>query len=566
MACCMLPTLQLLDTCKQRPTPTEDMAEVIKSLEGLLREHIVLPLRSSYLGLKPAAEIEEEVSFTSFSDRLVSLLRGFLPLLERSSSRADWKTNKHLALSIISLLFDVAIGCRPRHNAKLRRLENAWLEQLFVKLVKCAENLFPPVSSIKAQKDSTRVIKWMLRKAVDHQVQLSLSTIKALLDQASGLFQDTDDGHTETRADVGDDNRIEWGLISLCILNDSNTFVIPSSSPNDNETFAYRPPNKYLSALLREITHEVCYQSSQEDRDYDFRLLHVLQPLCCAFIAARDLTGFLEHWREQLSIVQKQQESKGKLFDLIPSIWEDERLLLYVARSVESSLTAGQIDRVLSTAARGLSPSIPDIVNHSSISLASLMVLDCVCTGLVKDEMLVKLESIAVSVFSLLGEFVLRPSNLSSPYRWRVWKIKGTITDRWPSLRDSLEFKRAVHPAICVAFELINRISSELTLRDNVALTEELFAVKFMCRFVAMEDSLWEDPHFSSRRNILSAVDRILDIMEPFCHRIRHDLFGVMLRSDAFSKSEQSSVKISPIDDFYFDCIHEIIESPDVLR
>lgn len=542
------------------------MAEVIRSLEELLIDHVIMPLRSSLLGLEPVTELENEDSFTSFGEQMVSLLRHFLPQLESRYLRADCKTDKHLALSIISLLFDVAIGCRPRNTPKLRRLENPWLEQLFIKLVKCAETLFPPFSSVRAQKDHIRVINWMLRKAVDHQVQLSLSTIKALLDQASGLFQNISDSHTETPNGVEDDNQIEWGLVSLCLLNDSNTFVIPSSLASDNETYAYRPPNKYLSALLQNLTNEMCYESLEEDKNYDFKLLHVIQPLCDAFTGARYLTGFLEHWREQLNTVQERQESQGNYFDFVSSIWEDERLLIHAAQSVESSLTAGQVDRVLSTVAHDLAPSIPNVLSDGSMSLASLVILDCVCTGLLKDETTVKLNSIALSVFSLLGVLVSRPSNISSPHGWRVWRTMATIIDRWSSLRDSSVFKRKAHPAICMASELINRISSELTLRNNVDLTEELYAFKFMLKFAAMEDSFWEDLQFSSRQNILLAVTKLLNIMEPFCNRISHDHFATMMRPDAISESQQSSLKISPMDEFYFDCIDEIIESPDILR
>ena len=542
------------------------MAVVIESLEELLINHLILPLRSSLLDLKSANRVEEEVSLASFSDRMVSLLKQFLPQLESPSLRADRKTDRHLALSMMSLLFDVAINCRPRNTSKLRRLENPWLEQLFVKLEKCAVTLFPLVSSVRAQKDHIRVIKWMLRKAVDHQVQLSFSVLTTLLDQSSGLFQNVSYNHSETRVDDEDDNNIEWGFISLCIFNDSNAFVIPSSSATKNEKYGYRPPNKYLSALLRSITDETCYHSLEEDKDYDFKIQNVVVPLCDAFIGARDLTGFLGHWREQLSIIQERQASHGKHFNLGPNIWEDERLLLHIAQSVESSLTAGQIVEVLSSATHVLAPSIPNVLGSNPIPLESLILLDCVCIGIYKDETLAKLERIILSVFSLLGELVSRPPTIFSGYGWRIWRIKATITDRWSSLRDSSVLRRKAHSAICMASELINRISSDLTLSDNLDLTEESYAFRFMLKFAATEDSFWEDVQFSSRKRILLAVTKLLDIMEPFCRRISHDHFGTIMRANQISKSEQSSFRISPVDRFFFDCIDAILESADVLR
>ena len=565
MVCCMLPLLQLLDTYRQSPAPTEEMTEVIRSLEGLLIDHVVLPLRDSFLNLAPAIEIEDEVSSASFSDRMVSLLRSCFPHLASPVLRADWKTDKHLALSTISLLYDIAIRSRPRNTPELRRLENPWLEQLFVKLTKCAETLFPPVSSFKAQKDHIRLIKWMLRKAVDHQVQLSISSIEVLLDKASGLFHGICDGKIESGVDLEDDNPIEWGLVRLCILNDSDAFVIPSYAAPDTDTYAYRPPNKYLSALLQSLTDQVCYESLEEDQDYDFKLVQVIQPLCKAFTDARDLTGFLEHWREQLNMVQKRQRCQENSFDLVKSIWEDERLPLYVAQLVESSLTVGQISRILSTATDDLALCIPNGLNDKSLPLASLIMLDCVYIGLSRDETFVKLESMTLSVFSLLGRLIPRSSQLTSPDDWRVWRIAAVITDRWLSLRDSSAFKCKAHPMICTASGLINHISSELTLHDNVDLTEELHAVKFMLKFAAMEDSFWEDLRFSSRQKILSAMSKVLDIMEPFCLRMSHDHFGTMMHNEEISDREQPLLRISPVDSFYFDCINEVVGSPDIL-
>ena len=560
----MLPTLQLLDTCRQRPSPNQQMTEVIKSLEGLLIDQVVLPLRNVFLGPEPATDLENQVSFTSFSDNMVSLLRRYFPHLESPFLPVDWKTDKHLALSLISLLFDIAIKCRPRHTPKLRRIEKPWLEHFFIQLAKCAETLFPPASSVRARKDYNRVIKWMLRKAVDHQVRVGLSTIKALLDQNSGLFQATSDNHTETRIDVEDENQVEWSLISLCILNDPDAFVNRSPSASDDETYsyAYRPPNKYLSALLRKITDEICYESLEEDEHYDVKLLHVIKPLCDAFRGVRDLTAFLEHWREQLNIVQERQISHGAHSDLVPSIWEDERLVLQVARSVESSLTAGQVSHILSIATHGQEPPIPNVLSDQRMSLANLVILDCVFTGLFKEETLAKLESIAMSVFGLLGVFICQPSIESSQHKWRAWRVQGTITDRW----ESSKFKHKAQLAICMASELIDRISSELMLYDNVNLKQELYAFRFMLNFAAMEDCFWDDLQFSSRQKIRAAMVKLLDIMEPFSDRISHDHFGTMMRAKDISQREQSFPRISPIDKFYFGCIDGITEWPHTIK
>ena len=557
----MLPTLQLLDTCRQRPSPNQQMTEAIKSLEGLLVDQVILPLRNAFLGSEPATDLENQVSFTSFSDNMVSLLRRYFPQLESPSLPVDWKTDKHLALSMISLLFDIAVKCRPRSTPKLRRIENPWLESVFIKLAKCAETLFSPASSGRARKDYVRVVKWMLRKAVDHQVRVGLSTIEALLDQNSGLFQVPNDNHTETRIDVEDENQVEWSLISLCILNDPDAFVIPSPSASNHETYSYanRPPNKYLATVLQKITDDTCYDSLKEDEHYELKLEHVVKPLCNAFTGVRDLTAFLEHWREQLNMVQERRMSHRASSDLVPSIWEDERLILHVARSVEPSLTVGQVSRILSIVTHDQTPSSPKVLNDQTMSLANLVILDCVFTGLFKEDTLAKLESISMSVFSLLGVHISRPSMGSSLHDWRAWRVLATISDRWSSLRESSMFKHKAHPAICMASELINRISSRPMLYDNVNLKQELHAFRFMLKFAAMEDCFWDDLQFSSRGKIRTAVAKLLDVMEPFSNRISHDHFGTIMRDEDISR-------ISSIDKFYFDSIDRITEWPSIIK
>lgn len=531
------------------------MAQVIKRLEDLLVEHVTQPLRRTFQDSDLATRFPDELCLVSLSDQLVPLLRDFRPQSEDHCLRSEWETDNHLTLTFISLLFDIAIKSCYRVTPKLRMVEDPWLEKLFTQLAKCAETIFPSKSPVKAQKDYVRVVKWMLRKAVVHHVQLSLPTISAVLHQASGL------------SDLAEDCHVEWGLISLCISSDSNAFVIPSTSTSSNVHYSYRPPNIYLSSLLERITDDTCEIPLKKDEDYEFKLRHVILPLCDAFINARDLVGFMEHWREQLTVVQKRQASQQKSEDLGGSIWEDEELLQFVAHSLESALTVSQIEKEVSIALRDLSSSIPSVISDQSVSLGgALTILDCLCIGVQKDEDLTKLEEKAKSIFDLLGVLLSSTPGRSRRQGWRVWRVMATITDRWLSLHVSMDFKRQAHSAICMAFELIHHVAPETHQDGSLSMEEEIHAFRFMLSYMAMADSFWGDLQFSSRQRTSMTVERVLDLMDPFCHRISKDHFATLMRPDSGPQADELEMRVNPIDRFYHGCVSSLILMPNVLK
>lgn len=550
---CMVPTLHLLQTVRAIVSPNDEANALQYLLENLLIKHILLPFRSSS-GLVSPNKKQEDVFLVAFVNNLVSSLRSFRFHKPDLGPRADGKTKTHLIMSCLSLLFDVAITCRPRNTPRSRRKEEQWLEALFAQILDCASNVLDLKSSNYAQKDLMRLTKWMLRGAVDHKLTLSITRLESILKEASGLLSDEDD------------ITVEWGLVNLCLLNDSNTFVIPSAPPEGSQHRSHRPSNKCLAALMSHITEESCKGPSRTDDDYEFKICNILLPLVQAFADARDLNGFMAHWKEQLHTVQKQRDGWKSAPDFDLSIWEDERLLRSVAHLVESRLTAGQIDQVLSNAACDLTTSIPNALNNGPVSLASLVILDCVYDGISREETLAKIAETTQSLYGLLGIILSVPSNRTQDYRWRIWRIKATITDRWYMQYDSPAFKRGAHSAICNAFEIINQSRFSEIPKATHHRTEELHACSFILRFAKFDDDFWQDLDFSSRQRVRSSIATLLDLMEPLCHSISHDHFETMKADSSIRKFDASSSRIESVDSLYFECVLFILDSPNILR
>ena len=558
---CMLPALQLLHNCREWSSSEKDMEAVATSLEDLLITYTVLPFRASFVGTKESVQLQFTNHATALKEDLVSALRSYQypkPKADSSLGRGIYeaqrqalKNQNHLKITYVSLLFEVALGLRPAIKSTNSRAEDHWLEELFVQLIDCAGILLPPTSTVKAHKDYTRLVGWMLQKCVDHKLHLSLSRIQAILDQFSGFFS-SDCGET-----------VEWSVVSLCLQIDSNAFVVPETSGEANLSHSTRYPNKYLSALLSNISNEH-FEASQ---NYEFLLTGIVLPLCSAFTDARDLDGFIQHWIKQISIHEERQSERMRLSMNSRCLWQDERLLQFVAQRAESRLTPGQLDHLASSVAKGLAPSMPSAStsNNPSLSLASLVILDCLFAGIYQEATLKTLAETAQSVFSVLGAHLSDCLDQSLVHKWRMWRIKTTIADRWVTLRNSPSFKRSAQSAICTASEVLNRMCLETSPDEEADRAEELFAFRFLLHLVVIEES-GTILQFPSPNRLVSAVRKILDMMEPFCHSISHDHFQTIQLPAYVPGWDEFDTGVKSINTLYLGCVADILISPVALK
>ena len=556
---CMLPALQLIHNCRERSSSEKDTEAVTTSLEDLLITYTVLPFRDSLVGTKEPVQLQSTSPATALKDELVSALRSLRypkPKAESSlgkgiyeAQRQALKTKNHLKVTYLSLLFEIALGLRLAIKSNNSRADDHWLEELFVQLIECAEIVVTPTSTVKMHKDRTRLVGWMLRKCVDHKLQLSLSGVQAILDQFSGLVS----------SDCYDS--VEWSVVSLCLQTDPNAFVLPDSSGEANVPHSTRRPNKYLSALLSHITDG----GSEAGRDHEYLVTGIVLPLCSAFADARDLDGFIRYWIEQTSIYEKRQSDKLTFAIETPCLWQDERLLQRVAQLVESKLTPGQIDHLASSAAKGLTLSMPSTSNTLSPSLASLLALDCLFAGVYQEATLKTLAETAQSVFIVLSAHLSDYLDHSLKHKWRMWRIKTTIADRWVTLRNSPLFKRSAQSAICTASETLSRMRLKASQDKEADWDEELYAFRYLLHLVVIGDS-GTTLQFPSRTRLVSAVREILELLEPFCHRISQDHFQTIQLPDYVPRWDEFDTGVKSKNTLYLGCVADILITPAALR
>ena len=549
---CMLPALQLLHNCRESSCSKEDMEAVVTSLEDLLITFTVLPFRASF-GTEESGLLQFTNHATALKEDLGSALRSYhYPKLKANSSlgrgtyeaqRQVLRTQNHLRSTYVSLLFEIALNLRPASKSTNSRAEAHWLEEFFGQLLDCAGILVPPTSTVKADKDYTRLVGWMLRKCVDRKLQLSLSRIQAILDKFSGLFS-SDSSDT-----------VDWSVVSLCLQIESNAFVVPNSSREADISHSTRYPNKYLSALFSNISNE----HDEASQNYEFLLTGIILPLCSAFTDARDLDGFINHWIEQISIHEERQSENTRLSMNSPCLWQDERLLLSVAQLAESKLTPGQLDLLASSVAKGLEPSMP------SISLASLVILDCLFAGIYQEATLKTLAETAQSVFTMLGAHLSDCLDQPLAHKWRMWRIKTAIADRWVILRNSPSFKQSAQSATCTASEVLNRMCLEKSPDEEADLGEELFAFRFLLHLAVIEES-GTTLQVPSRTKLVLAVGKIIDMMEPLCHRISHDHFQTIKLPAYVPRWDEFETGIKSINTLFLGCVGDILISPVALR
>ena len=545
MTICTVPSLQLLQTCKEWVYQEKDVEPVTKILERLLTDHVINPTRNASLpGTGQTGSNGFEV-YPPLSDDLIRALKA-RPLAHRLlGNRADMKTKDHMQLSLLSLLFSLAVNCRPRYTPKLRQIEDTWLEKLFFQLDTVGAPDQRPVPLSNARKSHRRLLRWLLQNAVDASVSFSVSALEQVLENASGLFEN----HAN--------QQLDWTIISLCLSIDADVFVIPGNQAQASSNRFTRPPNKNLKALLEAVTH---YQASEIKERHSI-ISTTLTPLVSGFAQARDLPGFIGHWGEQLDVVQhKQTNESGQ-----DSIWEDDALRLEVSSRVDA-LAPSQILDLLSDFLNGPEASISQSFKYGPISLRQIMICDVIFGGINREENIDKITHQAESSFVFVVECLRKPGTEFSRYAWRLWRILTIIIDRWSLRRVYRNINHAIPSAIRQAWTLLKEIplwdpDSRETQCD---FTEHYQAFQFMLSCCSVGGAF--EKLFGSLRKAEKAIQRLLDIMHPLCQRIEYDIWGNFQCSKHDRASFMPGARITSLESLYLACVSCLLSNPGVLR
>lgn len=538
----MLPSLHLLHSLREWAHPKVEVNILKESLTSLLVKHVVLPFSESPK-TKKQDKSNEAVSITGFSDTLNMSLREFRfhQPRTRAGARGDRKTKVHLTTTCISLLFHIASTCRAKTMPQSRSFETSWLESFLLQVLSCAFEFLESTSPTQAPKHYARLVKWLLRRALDNKVVLSTGTIGGILEKTSGLL-----------GNENDKDHVEWGVVSLCLLNEANVFLVPSTTAQGKQDQSPQLPNKFLLGLFSHITIDASMKSSSDDADYSFKVERVIIPLLRAFVDARNLIGFLAYWKEQLSVLHKECQpsvrSKNALMGRV-AIWEDDMISDAVASFCEPNLNTGQFKQFIGKVHQDL--EYQDAVED--VWFSNTVVLDCVLSGCNREETLLKLAEFAQPVFRTLADVSATKPALVSGYQWRLWRIKKAIIDRWGSGHVSQVLGASAYSTAVVARDLL---SSEVPTKISEAgkdYTDRLHSFDYLLSFAAYDIRM--------RDIMVQAIEKTMDLKQLFCRQLSEDHFGVLKSLDADPESTGQSYGVKTIDSLYIGCIARLLQS-----
>ncbi|KAL8845049.1 MAG: hypothetical protein Q9176_000721 [Flavoplaca citrina] len=401
---CLVPALNALMSRNGSPACNMDLNKIVSVLEGLLLQHVIAPAREMFEILqKVRAHIEDE----GLQAKIGSLLA---PLHYYG----------------LAHLYDLIVKHMSLGTSKERTIRRPWLQYMFDRLL---ENIGSPTATSQAlnkTQDYSLATKQMLNIVLVHQVKLGNATLERVLKTVSQLLSSKP-------------QQVDWHVVGLCLKIDSDVFVIP-----DHKGTSEKTPNQFLAALFTKLNDLSNPTQEANDETLTMILPDVLVPLLDGFVHARDMIGFVNHWRSNLTLHEKSPNgSKSKRITDSESkvsssgirgtrcIWEHEGLVQAVAGRLESHLTIGQIELYLqevhSAVESARSTSGPDAWSNVA---ANLVILDSVLSGCSHENTISMLSKTIQSTYVALL-MLCEADGLSPTLRWRIWRCMAIIKDRW---------------------------------------------------------------------------------------------------------------------------------------
>ena len=262
----------------------------------------------------------------------------------------------------------------------------------------------------------------ILQVALQTGIRVDTSLLEDLLLRHSGLFAQ---GHS-----------VDWSLINVCIELDPRLWlvlnVLPPTQLENNSVHH----NDLISALLYKLSIYGSKNRSGTSSTSDVLLHKIIFPLIDVFVKGRQLTRFLELWCKRISVKLLEFRSLDQA-----SIWEDEALIQYISKNVESSLTYSQIISLLHDYSGNTTASgdlIPGYYDHSPY----LLVLDSILSASFTER---AIEELRPTVARLYRQLLVEINVQDDPWRLeKKWKLIMLINERWCDLQEVSEIERMV--------------------------------------------------------------------------------------------------------------------------
>ena len=339
----------------------KDLEAQLKSqLERLLARNVVIPCRTAYDASSDATLLKALVT--------------------------DIISNEP---SLATVLFNVTVRCIQPHPSRRRRPhETAWLQSVFG-VCKDAIGLSPADATNPS--NSNTALRILLKSAKDCHVALDLLLLRSIVSESAFVTE----------------NATDWNIVATIMSMDSDVFLIPNPEANLLQEFL----NRITNATFKD---NKCLLQDQLCDD-------IVVPLMGEFAKARNLTGFVHHWYEQMEHFQTLlSDPKAMPRDFLdPCVWEDDRLQYRLKELLEPSLTTKQV------------ADLVDWLIKKTNSPTNYVPLEAIAVAISRDEMI----DVVAEMLAQFASDHIFVSTMDGRYEARLWRI-GTLCLQWAANAD----------------------------------------------------------------------------------------------------------------------------------
>ncbi|KFY03585.1 hypothetical protein O988_01385, partial [Pseudogymnoascus sp. VKM F-3808] len=275
------------------------------------------------------------------------------------------------------VLFENAIrSLQPNSTHRGRAHDAAWLQALF--------RVLSDACPTEPREAKSEAINKMMEMCLENKIPLDLDLLRSITSEC-GLHSEGTDGK----------------IIATVIALDGHVFTIPDAEEKD---------------LLKELFSRITVLSTTPEWPglADTYVDNILVPLMGDFAKARDLTGFIHHWYEQLVEYDSLISDRASKSDLAYfGAWEDDALLKKLKETMEASLTSEQIKSILD-----------GIREKTGNPGPALVIMDAVTGALTREE---TVDSVELPLWAFT--WVMEHKSVAKRYQHRQPQILTHIMD-----------------------------------------------------------------------------------------------------------------------------------------
>ncbi|KAI9840616.1 MAG: hypothetical protein M1837_001512 [Sclerophora amabilis] len=494
----------------------------VEALEQLLARHIVLPAKMAFHRLEGSHVMWNR---SDSGSRYGELFEFFLKPLRLDNRREEEDSAatispSYQALESIVILFSTALRCSNSGVDATPTAQAGWHQALFLSLVESAgiSTTIGDPREIHALQDA--VLSKLLQISLENHVSLDTDLLRTFVVNYSEIFR-------------AKDLQVNWSLVENIISLDSNVFLIPASI--ERTPSLYRTlENPLLERLFAELTLANGKEGSIKWANGSYLQHHILLPIMEAFSKARNLTGFIRYWQEELVRLERERFDQSELAEeaVELSIWEDEEIPKKLRQLLEPSLTAHQIFDVLESMSRSLKIDGTTTNQGKVNAFANLVIVDALFQSFIHFNTAESLGELIESVYLVVLEQATS-GTWDEAHRWRLWRILGrahqttladTVFDRLKALKEdeSGTAKASMDLALHRAEQIMDEVTSapwESTLKSH-RYREAYEAFNFTCglsnggaRILHLENS------------VLRSIDALVQKLNVFAENLKYIRF-----------------------------------------